>query len=382
MLYAAAAILIILGFVFPSNKIVHVVFLIYIWCLFALNTWNADYLNYQSIYLRIGRGDLWGTTVSEEGFVYFCYFFRHYLGFNYPQFLSFVASLCTVLLAIVVNLYSSRPNIVLSLFIFYPYWIMICQYRSYIATLLVLLGLYFLFFDENVENIPIRRLFVKKQPLWKREWFRTFLFVFFVVLGGCFHRIALFFLVFYVVKKISFKSLIVLTLCASAVFYSFHFPAVANIMRIFISGEKINTWLMSDGTRTIKGAIFLIVVRCGTILIEYVLWKSYKRSKTVSKKYLNFVELVLKSTILSISFLSLELFVKDYERLARITLFLSYVLFADFVKQRKVTLQKIPISYLSYYGFYLLHTAYYFYAFGGYLGIAFVPAFERNALLG
>ena len=381
MLYAAAAILIVLGFVFPKNKIVNIAILLYMWVLFAFNTWNADYMNYYWIYERIGTGDLWGTTVSEEGFVYLCYFFRHDLGWTYAEFLVFVATVCTILLKIVVDLFSKRPNTVLALSILYPYWIMVCQYRSYIATLFSMIGIYFLFFDPKKESRYFFKRNNKIQRIMQSDTFRSAMFFVFIFIGVLFHRTAVFFAIFYIAKKFDTKRLVIITSVLFVMLFALHLPFMANFLSHFMSRSKINTWLLSDGTRTIVGLFFLVVVRIGTVIVEYFMLDSYRKSGSVSKEYLHFVEMVFKTTLISLSFLSLELYVKDYERLARVTLLLSYCIFADFLMQKKVKAEKIPVTYFVFIAFYLVHTAYYFYVRGGYLDIAFYPLFEHNSLI-
>ena len=86
--------------------------------------------------------------------------------------------------------------------------------------------------------------------------------------------------------------------------------------------------------------------------------------------------------MLSFSFVVLEAFVRDFERLFRVIMLLSYVLFADYTRHKKIYVSKVPLGYIGYYAFFALFMAYFFYGFVGWIDGALRPAFESNSLLG
>ena len=376
MLYAAAAILIVLGFVFPKNKVLTVVMLLFMWALLAYNRDNADYQNYMNIYNNIRDGNLWGTTVDEEGFIYLCRFCSAVLRLDYYQFLVLYSTLCTVLFAVMVKLYTENSNIVIALFMIYSYWCMICQVRSYLATILAMIGLYFLFYHDG-----------------KMSWI---LFFAFVIAGGFFHRTAWFFLPFFVVKITNMKTIVIVTAAASVGFLSLRVPFVTKLVGLVLSQQKINNWLLDDGNRSIIGIGMLFFVRGLLIVIELMMFYSLSRNKKLSLSYFDrflgrkatgkvefdaVAERIFKATVLSFAFVALEAFVRDYERLFRIVMLLSYVLFADFTVHKKITPNKIPVGYVGYYMFFTLFMAYFLYGFVGWIDGALRPAFECNTLL-
>lgn len=376
MLYAAAAILIVLGFVFPKNRVLTVVMLLFMWALLAYNRDNADYQNYMNIYNNIRDGNLWGTTVDEEGFIYLCRFCSTVLGLDYYQFLVLYSTICTVLFAVMVKLYTENSNIVIALFMIYSYWCMICQVRSYLATILAMIGLYFLFYHDG-----------------KMSWI---LFFAFVIAGGFFHRTAWFFLPFFVVKITNMKTIVIVTAAASVGFLSLRVPFVTKLVGLVLSQQKINNWLLDDGNRSIIGIGMLFFVRGLLIVIELMMFYSLSRNKKLSLSYFDrflgrkttgkvefdaVAERIFKATVLSFAFVALEAFVRDYERLFRIVMLLSYVLFADFTVHKKITPNKIPVGYVGYYMFFTLFMAYFLYGFVGWIDGALRPAFECNTLL-
>lgn len=376
MLYAAAATLIVLGFVFPKNKLLTVIMLLFMWALLAFNTDNADFQNYINIYNNIRDGNLWGTTVDEEGFIYLCRFCSTVLKYDYHEFLILYSTICTVLFAVMVKLYSVNSNIIIGLFMIYSYWCMICQVRSYLATILALIGLYFLFYYDGKYSM--------------------LLFLAFVIAGGFFHRTAWFFLPFFLVRRTSMKTITIVTIAASAGFLSLRVPIVTRIVGIFLSQQKINNWLLDDGERSIIGIAMLFVVRLMLIIIELMMVYSLSADKKLSFKLFDkllgkthngkiefdlVAERIFKATVLSFAFVALEAFVRDYERLFRIVMLLSYVMFADFTRHKKFSFERVPVGYLGYYAFFTVFMAYFLYGFVGWIDGALRPAFESNSLL-
>ena len=376
MLYVTAAILIVLGFIFPKNKVLTVIMLLFMWALLAFNTDNADYQSYKSIYQHIKAGNLWVTTVDEEGFIYLCRFSSAVLKLNYQQFLLFYSTICTILFMVMVKLYTKNSNIVIALFMIYSYWCMVCQVRSYLATILAMIGLYFLFYRNGKLSM--------------------LLFFAFVIAGGFFHRTAWFFLPFFIVRITSMKKITIVTTVAFFGFLSLRVPIMARIVGIFLSQQKINNWLLSDGNRSIIGIGLLFFVRGLLIVIELLMVYSLANGKKLTFKYFDrylrrkstgkaefdaVAERIFKATVLSLAFVALEAFVRDYERLFRFVMLWSYVMFADFRVHKKVTYERVPVGYIGYPIFFVMFMAYFLYGFVGWIDGALRPAFECNSLL-
>lgn len=374
MLYIAAAILIILGFIFPKNKAVTVLFLLLYWILLGFNTGNADFEAYENIYAQIGVGNLWGTSVDEEGFIYLMYFCSNTLHFTYPEFLIFFSTICTALLAVVAVLYSKNRNIVLGLFLLYSYWVMVVQIRSHLATLLALIGVYFLIYYNDKKSIA--------------------LFFGFVLVSIFFHRSMVFFLPLCLVRFLDVKRTAIVTAICSAGFLSIRLPFVASLMGTFLSQEKINSWLLSDRDRTLFSLLMLVTIRVIYLAAVYFLYSSLNKNSYLFEKMQHVIqgsskvtydvlaERIFKISILGMAYIALEAFSKDYERLFRLVIFLSYVMFADYTCAKRVSMGKIQLSYISYYAFVIVFLGYFFYVYGGWIDIAFRPVFESNSLIG
>lgn len=184
--------LFVLGIARPSNKIITGLLLLFMWILFAFNTQNGDYSNYVAIYNGIGNGSAWALAQYEEGYIALCILGYRILNLDYANFMILVSTITTLLLCLVVRLYSKnmRQNIVYILFMVFLYWMMICQYRSYISFLLTMIGIYFLIERDN--------------------WKGNVLFVLFVLLAFTFHRSSIFYLLYLVAKKLDMKKILLI----------------------------------------------------------------------------------------------------------------------------------------------------------------------------
>ncbi len=374
MLYAAAAILIIFGFIFPRNKAITVLFLLLYWVLLGFNTYNADFEAYENIYAQIGVGNLWGTSVDEEGFIFLMYFCINVLHLTYAGFLLLFSTICTALLAVVSVLYSKNRNIVLGLFLLYSYWVMVVQIRSHLATLLALIGVYFLVYHNDKKSIA--------------------LFFGFILVAIFFHRSTVFFLPLCMIRFLDVKRTAIITAICSTVFLAIRLPFVSSLMGLFLSQEKINNWLLSDRDRTLFSILMLVMIRVVYLAAVYILYKSLNKNNYLFEKMNHVIqgsskvtydisaERIFKISVLSMSYIALEAFSKDYERLFRLVIFLSYVIFADYTCAKRVSMGKIQLSYITYYAFIFVFLGYFFYVYGGWIDIAFRPVFESNSLLG
>lgn len=357
MLYIIALILICLCFYRPSNKKVETAMLIFMWFLFAFNTYNADYAAYERIYQRIGGGDFWGTTVNEEGYIGLVYVCNHFLRMSYSGFCVLLATIATVLLFLLTRKMAVNRNIVYALFLCFPYWAMVCQNRTYIGFLLGGLGLYFLFTYKGKKGV--------------------FLFVLLTLMGGVFHRATWFNLCYVCIKKFNVRTIVVITSIFSALMLLLRTPAAINILSHFLSLSKINNWLLSGSRRSMAGVILLVCMRLILVFLEWYMCNQ-KKEKIGSLVY---GDEILKVTILSLAILVFEIYVREYERVFRLPMYLSYCLFADYNLNKKITFRNVPLIYILFIGFYIAFIIYFFTGFSGWFKTCFRAMFEYNLFL-
>ena len=328
MLLFVASLLILSSFLFPKSKILTFVWLAYYWMLFAFNTRNADYDAYQSIYWHINVGEEKLTTVTEEGYILLARFSSQVLSLSYQQFLVLVSTICIVLLSIVLHEYSKLPNGVLSLFLIYPYWVMICQYRSYLSFLLVLIGI---------------------ACLYKLEGRTSYIaFFLFIILGSLFHRSALLYSYFFVAKKMSIRHLVVTSLLISLSLWAMISSGV--LMRLangLVSERKAIQWLSSESNRSLVGIWLLLTARALLLYIEYWLLTKIRASSSYDAAYYDFL---FKISVLATCFLILEVNDQNYERLFRPELFIYYCFIIDYLHWHfninHMSIGSIPVAHV------------------------------------
>lgn len=358
MLYIIALILICLCFYRPSNKKVEIAMLIFMWFLFAFNTYNADYAAYERIYQRIGWGDFWGTTVSEEGYIGLVYVCNRFLHMSYSDFCVLLATIATVLLFLLTKKMAVNRNIVYALFLCFPYWAMVCQNRTYIGFLLGGLGLYCLFAYREKKG--------------------TFLFVLLTLAGGVFHRATWFNLCYICIRKFTTRTIVVITTVFSLLMLLFRTQAVVNILSNFVPMQKINNWLLSGSRRSMVGVMLLVLMRIILVFLEWYMC-NHKKGKEIGA--LVYSDEILKVTILSLAILTFEIYIPEYERVFRLPMYLSYCLFADYSFNKRITFRNVPLIYILFIGFYIVFIIYFFTGFSSWFETCFRAMFEYNSFL-
>lgn len=353
---------VILGFVFPSSKKISYWMYIWMWVLFAFNTNNADYANYLGIYSRIGSGTSYTIANYETGFVLLCRLCNRF-GLDYSAFLVLVATVTTIMFAIVIRLYCAgiRRNIVISIFLITLYWINICQYRNYIAFLIVMIGLYYYLYCDAKRG--------------------TIIFLLSNLLAFSFHRSSVLFLLLLLVKPLSIKkcffaipiSMIPFILLRNGSFYS--------LVNRFVPAYKINGFLYNDSHRTFVGVFALVLVRILLLIMEFAILNRDNHNEIIKKEE-TFVTSTIKIMILSFAFLALEAFDPNYERLFRVPLMLSMVLFAQYGERYNVTARKVPLNYLGLVGFYALYMVAFYVSNQSWFYSVLIPVLTNNRLIG
>ena len=361
MLYIIGATLVILGIIFPKNKFVTLCLLGYMWVIFAFNTANADYRSYEYIYRRIALGNLWSTTVKERGFVYLVYLCANYLKINYQQFLILLASMATVMFGVVIIKFTKNTNVVLALFICNPYWLMICQHRSYIALIFVMIGVYFLLFKEGLKG--------------------EVLFIVCVCVGALFHVSVLIYLVFLVCKKIDSSMIAKIVPILILGIFILRSNVFVTFISHYISSMKAERWLRAAVDRTWIGIFLVVVVHAAMVGIEYYIWQTDRSNEQISHKCNKLEENIFKITLICFPLTILEIYSYHFERLFRLLLLLFYILSAEYVNEHRINIRKMSIIHLSIIGYIFMYFVYFYIAYNGWFLTVFRPILENNLLL-
>lgn len=363
MLWIIGFILFFAGLMFPSKKQITILLFGFLWVLFAFNTYNADYIAYEGIYQRIGDGYQWTISHYEVGFVALCKICYRLFGLNYQQFVILMASICTVLLIDVVKRYAkyNRQNTILALFMVFQYWVMICQYRYYVGFLLALIGID-IFLNRDDRTGLVRSIFC-------------------ILSGALFHYSIALFLIVLLVKKLSVKQTFLFLPIAVGLFLLLRLGVFNGIISRIVPGFKLERWLYAEGNRSWAGILLLVVVRLLILGIEHYIYKRESVKVSYDGLYVKRLEQLVKITAICSAFLVFELFNKNYERLFRVPLFLAFVFLTYYKSRNKITLRKVPRSYLMFVGYFGLYMTSFYLSFGGWFVHNLVPLMNNNILL-
>lgn len=133
------------------DKVIFIFIFAVSWILFALNTGNADYFNYETAYNLIASGG------DDE---YFEFFFRLIvkasvtIGLSYQMFLAVIATITLTLFVNAIKHFTNNKTWVYAFYILYPFVFDVVQYRNFISFTLCLYGLHFIFKDSvNLKQI-------------------------------------------------------------------------------------------------------------------------------------------------------------------------------------------------------------------------------------
>lgn len=362
MLAFISILVFVLGFILQSNKKLTWVMLLWMWVLFAFNTLNGDYLAYETIYNRIAANDARMISTYEELFVLLCQMGSRVFGWNYQQFIILIATIATILFAIVIKLYCNgvRQNLVISLFMLFLYWMFICQHRTYIALMLVLIGLYFLNYYEGWRGIAFYAVFL--------------------VLAIGFHRMAALYIILIASKFFDIKKLLLFIPILMAVITQIRNPVFTSFISKYLAGYKMDRWLYADGSRTLTGVIILVFIRILMVAIEYHCY--YKKVQSGgNSECLKRQRFILTVTIICLAMLPLEVLKKDYERLVRLPLFLSFVFFANYLEMSKIDRHHLPLNAVVYGGYIGVYFISFYTSFYGWFLHNLIPILNNNSLI-
>lgn len=365
MFIITTILIITLGFLLRSNKRYTYFMLFWMWIQFAFNTVNGDYIPYTRIYKHIVEGNSIVIGQYEKGFVFLAYICGHTLDFTYEQFIVVMATFSIVLFAIVLQLFCAEgnQNLVISIFMVLMYWVMICQYRTFISILFSLIGIYFLEHQEGIKSI--------------------LLFVLFVFLGVLFHRAAGLFLILILAKRFNIKviyTLIPLFLLLTVVLKS---NTAISIISRYVPMYKVERWLMFDsGTRSWMGLVMVIFSR---VLLPFLEQYCYSMEITHGEdpkfSYMKIQDFIIKISYISWAFIPLEFAITDYERLARLPLILSMFFISIILSKHKYGFHSVPLGVVLFFVYYVIYGWMYFISYNGWIYHNLIPILTNNKLI-
>lgn len=308
-----------LGLAFPRNKLITFLIIGYIFLLMAFNTYNADYGNYESMYVFVGLGEYSGW-IKDFGYI-FLVEQANRLGLNYQEFLIVFFAICAIILLGIVKKYSMSPNSVLSFIMLYPLFINIIQLRTFLAILVIIYAI---------------------QYLNKYSFKNVVKYLLYLSIATSLHLSSAFFIILLLAYIRKRTYLLLIGIVAILVLAS-SIPFVMQIINTFTEG-KLDSYSESNYVTLNKTMRVLFFGISSTFLVLYMRY-FMKRHFLFNHQYDGVMArcalLVLPVSVIAI------LFSNEFERFSRVGYILIYIMFFNIFNYKTVNLiDKLKLVFL------------------------------------
>ena len=326
----------ILAFFFPKNKKVSIIIFCVMWILFGWSSNNADYNIYQNRYYN------YKNLVSQTEPLFSCLMrMFNFLNFSYEKFLIAISFVLLLILHKTLKCVTQHNNIVYLLYLIFPFCFDVVMIRYTIGTIIVVLGIKFLLFDE-------------KKPILK--------YVICVVCATMIHYSFIITLIFVLIKFFDKKQIILLICSVLLMFIIFNsfleqFMNIIKNIEFMNIGNKVSIVLNFanqnyDLHRTTMYILKTIIIYVFTFWVILTVKKSVVRNN--DKELINLTDKVLGINILSMIILPLIIYSADIFRI-QITLYLiNYILVAKYFDNHKLYVVDYFTTKVTKNGIYIL----------------------------
>ncbi len=300
--------MVLLALFFPKNKIVFLGIFIFMWILYGWSSENADYYIYMNRFNNFESL----TMQTEPIFTFLMKFFNN-LGFTYNQFLIFDSLIYIIIISIFVCKMTKYSNIVLALYMIFPFCFDIVMVRYSLGAAIVILGSRYLF-SENKKDI--------------------FKYLICVLIGTLIHYSLILSIIFIIPKFIKRKNLIILVIIANFISLFFN-KFIANIAFIFKNikflniGNKVSIVLnfasstYNSRTYTMYSLKMLILVIIALIVMYLI--ENYMKKFENTEKIVESVKFIQSVNVCILLLIPLLSFTADVFRLQITISLINYV---------------------------------------------------------
>lgn len=282
--------LVCFSLIFPSSKLLARVNIVFIWIVYAFNTYTLDGVVYESIYDNFSSG-LYNSHF-EPAFSLIMYLCSK-IGLSFQGFRVILASIFTPLIYSFVRRNTRNKAYALGLFMVYPLLFFVSVLRAGIASAIILYSISYLYEDE--EENGVIKYFIG------------------VVFSTLFHYSSIFFLLLILAKQEkSFLKSYVFFICIFIVGLVLNYTNfIYFVISQFTQREKILIWFSLDsnveGRPNLVGfltaALVLVGNTCLTWLLKFQYLKYYKPTVRSNPERNNIIELSYNTNILMLVFI-------------------------------------------------------------------------------
>lgn len=247
--YLVAIVIVSLGLIKKSSKIVTALMAFYCWALVALNTYTADFASYEEMY-RCSFETRY--SLHEPGYMLLCKIML-YMGLDYRQFRMVIALLMVILIVSGMRSCTKNVNFALSLLIIFPFASWISGLRFAMSAAITIYGSRFLFMTGK--NATLKYIGI-------------------IILATTFHYSALFYLIFLLTKQkkigFDFMSYLVLIAFISTIFFA-RVGMLYKLGSMLTKSEKVLQWLEFRGNISPLYILMIMLYICVIFILTRAL---------------------------------------------------------------------------------------------------------------
>jgi len=380
--YFLSSILIFIGSIKKSSKIVSALLLILMWVLYGWNTGNADYMSYNIGYYYNAVSNI--NWSKEVGFQLLCKLFYKF-GLQYNQFLVIISIIGLVLITSTVRRYTKNVAFILAIYFIFPFMLDVVQVKNFMAMAIVVFALRFL--------------------IEKKKWGKV-KYIILVMFASTLHYVALFYFLFLLTEVRNAKRLIYFSLAAASIGVVISYTdLIPQIVAVITPNAEVYSWFTA---RMNLGIIIILLVYAGTLFLVYY---AYKRIKNAEIQYseknivnagkgdlkksfikpnheayrvaninMSFVNFVYKMNIIFLLALPLYVFNMTFFRINRNMSIINYILFSIFLFNVKYD-RREKLLFGSLVFFYVVVMAAFYIIIPHYYSV-FSAVLQNNSLIG
>lgn len=286
--------------VLQSRTIILFILFLIMWILLGFNTKTVDMEAYKSFYYWASKG------VHYPGIEYGFYYFMRICTlckFNYSTFLAIYALVGTTIMFLGLNkLIKENINVVLLLFLFFPYLHIIAALRNFMAFAITLWGVHYLVSNKKHKYIK---------------------YVICILIAAQFHISMLFALV-YLFTKLPYKKIDKLIICFIVVTFILLFAQSQIVRLLTLISPKVSVYLSEGmtGTRFVT-KIFLVLYYFVKYFISHWIYWEEKYEECSLSDILNKMCL-LSIIILPVSFFNMNFMRIEYDSIIFMSILVFY----------------------------------------------------------
>ena len=354
----------LINLILRKSKSFFLITIIFMWLLATFTYGNADETVYQG---RYENPELWANN-TEYLFLVLIKICKSF-NLTFIEYKGIIFFIILILISSTIWKLSSFPNVVLIMYMFYPFLMHISQIRNALATSVFIFGYRYLINDTS-KKLHFKRLNLSINDLK---------YVFCIIIASLIHTAALIWIIILIIKKINLKLDIIISVILNIVIYfSSSISFIGNKLSSLSGAAGRLDAYFSANYQTTSFRHYGSIIPCILVMVIFVvtyiiLWKVTKDKTAIMGLKLNIIMSICISMILKYSS---ELY-RPFEG----TLVLNYILLLNLIPKEQFFRVRTKISYfMSEIFIGIAVFSFMYFLVGGNIMTVLAPVFYNNYL--